>query len=404
MVKASPRRTAPRLVFAALAVLTLTVAGNRAGAQDLPFYPVDLARPLPAPQQSLSMLDRWGEPLPMLAPRFSLALLGGRTPLRYREGDVLLQVDQAWSSVLGLALGFGRADLGVSLPINLSIAGDNAGEAWRATALGDAVLVPRVAVTAPGRGPVALVLSVPVTLPTGDEQAYSGRGGLTTEPRALVCVHGERFGGAVRLGLRLQGGQALALPHLGNWLTLRAAVGVALGPGGRIRPEIGVDGVLPLDRPADLSAEVLGGATVRPVGGLAVGVHGGMGAGPMPGIASARLAVLVSWEGDGRRSTRDGDGDGIRVPGDACPELAEDRDGFEDGDGCPDPDNDGDGRPDPADACPDQAGPGWSGCPAPATVSDLDQDGRIEDDRCPLQPEDMDGFEDDDGCPEAGPP
>ena len=40
---------------------------------------------------------------------------------------------------------------------------------------------------------------------------------------------------------------------------------------------------------------------------------------------------------------------------DRCPELAEDIDGFEDEDGCPDPDNDGDGVPDLQDDCPDDA-------------------------------------------------
>jgi hypothetical protein len=39
---------------------------------------------------------------------------------------------------------------------------------------------------------------------------------------------------------------------------------------------------------------------------------------------------------------------------DECPLLAEDRDGYEDGDGCPDHDNDGDGFPDDEDQCPDQ--------------------------------------------------
>jgi hypothetical protein len=39
----------------------------------------------------------------------------------------------------------------------------------------------------------------------------------------------------------------------------------------------------------------------------------------------------------------DGDGDGINDALDRCPTEAEDLDGFQDEDGCPDPDNDGDG-------------------------------------------------------------
>jgi hypothetical protein len=37
-----------------------------------------------------------------------------------------------------------------------------------------------------------------------------------------------------------------------------------------------------------------------------------------------------------------------------CPDLAEDVDSFEDGDGCPDLDNDQDGVPDERDKCPSE--------------------------------------------------
>ena len=65
----------------------------------------------------------------------------------------------------------------------------------------------------------------------------------------------------------------------------------------------------------------------------------------------------------------DADGDGIPDKTDKCPTVPEDKDGFQDADGCPDPDNDQDGILDKAD-------------------------------KCPLEPEDKDGFEDEDGCPD----
>lgn len=65
----------------------------------------------------------------------------------------------------------------------------------------------------------------------------------------------------------------------------------------------------------------------------------------------------------------DSDGDGVGGQADACPEAAEDVDGHEDEDGCPDFDNDFDGVYDADDGCPEKA-------------------------------EDFDGFEDGDGCPE----
>ena len=77
-------------------------------------------------------------------------------------------------------------------------------------------------------------------------------------------------------------------------------------------------------------------------------------------------------DGDMRLDVHEGvgdrDGDGIKDSMDKCPDDPEDRDGFEDEDGCPDPDNGRDGI--------------------------LDRD-----DKCPNQPEVFNGVTDDDGCP-----
>jgi hypothetical protein len=51
----------------------------------------------------------------------------------------------------------------------------------------------------------------------------------------------------------------------------------------------------------------------------------------------------------------DEDEDGVSGGADRCPLFPEDRDGFEDGDGCPDGDNDRDGFPDDEDVCPNEA-------------------------------------------------
>ncbi|HHH31800.1 MAG TPA: hypothetical protein ENK57_26095 [Polyangiaceae bacterium] len=70
-------------------------------------------------------------------------------------------------------------------------------------------------------------------------------------------------------------------------------------------------------------------------------------------------------------SLGDRDGDGLRDDVDECVDEPEDFDGFADEDGCPDPDNDRDG------------------------ILDVD-------DECPMIPEDRDGDADEDGCPEGG--
>jgi len=101
----------------------------------------------------------------------------------------------------------------------------------------------------------------------------------------------------------------------------------------------------------------------------------------------------------------DRDGDGITDDIDQCPDVAEDPDGFQDQDGCPDYDNDNDGIYDNQDKCPndpeDRDGHNdMDGCPD----NDNDKDG-IPDvvDNCPTKPETKNGYKDSDGCPDERP-
>ena len=86
---------------------------------------------------------------------------------------------------------------------------------------------------------------------------------------------------------------------------------------------------------------------------------------------------------------RDSDDDGIADSRDTCPTEPEDLDMFQDEDGCPDTDNDEDGLLDSVDQCPDQG-------------EDLDE--YMDEDGCPDPDNDEDGILDaDDECPlEAG--
>lgn len=99
---------------------------------------------------------------------------------------------------------------------------------------------------------------------------------------------------------------------------------------------------------------------------------------------------------------QDRDGDGIFDKDDACPEQPEDRDGFQDEDGCPDLDNDKDQIRDVDDKCPmdpeDVDGfEDADGC----ADEDNDNDGILDQkDQCPEEAEDLDDFEDEDGCPD----
>jgi outer membrane protein OmpA-like peptidoglycan-associated protein len=84
------------------------------------------------------------------------------------------------------------------------------------------------------------------------------------------------------------------------------------------------------------------------------------------------------------KTKTDRDGDGIPDDIDKCPDEPEDKDGWQDADGCPDPDNDGDGVLDPLDKCPNTPGPKENdGCP----YGDTDGDGVPDNqDECPTQP------------------
>jgi OOP family OmpA-OmpF porin len=101
----------------------------------------------------------------------------------------------------------------------------------------------------------------------------------------------------------------------------------------------------------------------------------------------------------------DNDGDGVSDAADKCPMQPEDRDGFQDEDGCPEADNDGDAIPDAADHCPNEPEDkdGFQdedGCPDP----DNDLDGIADaQDKCPKEPETKNGYQDEDGCPDEIP-
>jgi outer membrane protein OmpA-like peptidoglycan-associated protein len=108
----------------------------------------------------------------------------------------------------------------------------------------------------------------------------------------------------------------------------------------------------------------------------------------VPGVSAGTGDNIVGYEGDfsvgvqlalGKKRVHelvkvkpDQDGDGIPDDQDKCPDRAEDKDGFEDQDGCPDIDNDQDGVLDIAD-------------------------------KCPTEPETRNGYEDEDGCPDTVP-
>lgn len=122
-------------------------------------------------------------------------------------------------------------------------------------------------------------------------------------------------------------------------------------------------------------------------------------AAPFGAEGEPELAMRLPQNGDA-------DGDGVADLSDRCPEHREDRDGFQDWDGCPDEDNDNDFVIDRIDRCPLEAENingvmDGDGCPDHGADEDLDGVDDA-DDLCPLEPENRNGLRDGDGCPEVG--
>ena len=284
--------------------------------------------------------------------------------------------------------------LGVSIPVNL-MSGDERGafgttvpntappvNGWSSNQLdsqtiGYLSLHAKLRITRVEKGP-GLALSVQAGVPVTDAPKNAG-----ADPTAWVwpqVLFEQRIGSSGRFkvglnaGLRVHGTSSTALPlRDGNFKD-----GNLFTYGAAASYRI-------LD-PVDIVAETYGtyllqsdaDAKIKPsnevVGGLKIFVERNsflmLGAGPRYTDGFEAANIRGFIGFVFEPSIGDRDGDGIKDDVDQCPDDPEDIDGFKDEDGCPDPDNDGDGI--------------------------LDKD-----DRCPNEPEDRDGIEDDDGCPEG---
>ena len=150
-------------------------------------------------------------------------------------------------------------------------------------------------------------------------------------------------------GMGLTGSLARAVGEVAVGWNLRL-LGVTLGPSVRYAHVL-----QPASELDSSDAQIL-------LAGLEIVLHDAHDTPPPPAVTPPAVTVEVA-------PISDRDGDGIPDALDKCPDDPEDKDSFEDDDGCPDNDNDKDGIPDTADACPNE-------------------------------PETVNGFQDEDGCPD----
>lgn len=317
-----------------------------------------------------------------------------------------------------------RLEVGVDLPFtviqgdNFSLLGDAlnsptfpGAEGVSSTTLGDLRVLPRVSLLNPDRFPVGLALVAEVRLPTGSARSFTGESGVVFAPRLAVD---KKLG---PLPVRLLGNVGVLLRPAAQYLNLRVDDELTLGAGGIVDlPDIGRLSEVkataemhlrtPLVRPFNFDQsdslkspwELLVGARAKVWGDWGLELDVGRGLNVTTGYGREALRVMLALRYDKTYGGPDSDGDGVPDIRDRCPTQPEDKDGFEDYDGCPDPDNDGDGVEDGDDACPNVKGPKENkGCPV-EPEKDTDGDGIIDRlDKCPNVP----GLKDFDGCPDT---
>lgn len=303
----------------------------------------------------------WADDAEVQKQRFSTRALFHYTlnPLVYEFEDdderVKLVSDVLQADVTA-AVRVSRVRLGLDLPIYLL----QAGEGGQGFGLGDVGIDGKLGILDHDDAPLGLAVSARADFPTATVANALGSPNTGWEAAAIVDREiGDRLLLALNVGYR--GGAKTELENisLDDFLTMRLAGSYGLGDDAGVALEFA--GAKSLATAADPGASF-------PLEWLASGygyvtdsvaVRGGVGTGITSGIGSPDLRVLVGVGFEPRDREEEGpadpDADGIVGDADACPTEAEDKDGFEDANGCPDADNDQDGVTDGSDKCPDAA-------------------------------------------------
>ncbi len=405
--------TAARFLF--LLLLLSMTSSPRALAQASDGFGLDRFAPAPTTEDGFAL--QWPRSLGHLR-------LGAMLTFDYAHSPLVLSApdggESAGSIIAHRLVAHGNVALGLSdrfevhlrAPITLAQGGDDpAISAIRfsepdSTSLGDVVLGGSARIIGEDESAFQLGASINLALPTGSRETLSGNGAVTPSLGVNTTYHLDKTTLAANLGFTFRPARDYGTSKLGTEMTF------------------GVGGYQRLSERLMLGAELFGSTTPRDgqtftrtgtamellLGAryalpLGFTISGGptLGLTQAVGVPDVRLFASIGYpEPRPPQTPPDTDHDGIPDAHDRCPEQAEDFDGFEDADGCPEDDNDNDGILDASDRCPmdpeDVDGfEDEDGCPD----GDNDRDG-IPDvrDRCPTEPEDKDGFEDDDGCPE----
>lgn len=368
--------------YVSMVVAALTGVSGNALAQSSTRVQVDRFEPLGA-QGSTILNVATSDVMPHGNPHFGLFA-------HYMNDALVLRADGEETSILGSSLktefsaGIGLwnwLDISVTLPLVAWQDGELGplgapGESLESPVLGDVRVVPRIQlVNHENWGGFGFGVVPMVSVPTGT--ALNTEGDLRFEPRAVLdWRHNSGFQIATNIGYSFRGQEDvhnLYKDDVVRWsVGTRAPIVVDdLNVVASFFGDVPLDDDINVERPPGRLDE-RSGNPLELAGGLEYGVSDWvMTLGGGAGLnAGFGAPDFRVFLGIGYTPlVADMDGDGIIDSKDSCPNEPEDVDGYQDSDGCPDLDNDGDG------------------------INDAD-------DQCPNEPEDLDGFEDEDGCPD----
>lgn len=223
-----------------------------------------------------------------------------------------------------------RFRVGLDVPVVLSATSDIADSQG---GVGDIAVDLRGTIINPETAPLGLAIATRFGAPTASVDLPIGGSGIAYETSLIVD---KRFGPAVAaLNLGYRGRPPTELDNV----TIDDQIATRLGLGYAITPKVGVSGdVVGYLLASDVGSDA-GGAWESLVGGWYrpsnVVVRFGAGTGLSQGIGTSayRTMLSVGWEPE---LAMDSDSDGMMDNVDKCPDQAEDLDGYEDTDGCPD--------------------------------------------------------------------
>ncbi|NUP05977.1 MAG: OmpA family protein [Polyangiaceae bacterium] len=284
------------------------------------------------------------------------------------------------STIVGTRLGFdlfasvtiiGPLALGLDIPLFIAQTGDADPDIG---GIGDVRLVPKVRIL-DDRDSVGLGIVAELRVPSHYGDFSGGARNVVFWPRVILDhafgVSGFRMG--TNLGVEVREGTNFFNVSADSEFTYGGALAYRFGGAdGKVELGVEADGAVGLveqdveELPFEISPYLKGDPHPE------WEIMGGPGFGVVPGFGEPIVRGYIGFRY--KPTSHDKDYDGVPDDEDKCPDVAENLNGIEDRDGCPDEDGDDDvdGIPNSEDECPDQK-------------------------------ETINGVQDEDGCPDGGP-